>query len=312
MRSSLAPLLATCVLVGYPLLSTQAQISSMDTERHAVIGARSASMADTYVSDAYDVSCMYSNPAAISLLRNSRFSVSGAMEIVENGGTLATINAAFPYRFSRTWSSAIGVTVHQIGTRFDHPATTIPWFQQSAFDLAVSNLLGRGFSMGAVLTVHSGRIDSSPRVWGVSGALGAYYSPNRGISYGISFQGLGEGVSHPLDNPMNADVAALTPRDRSLQAGLTMRYPYQLEEPYVTISIANQKVFSHSGLVYKGAVEWLPQHYLALRVGYWVGPHSVSARFGIGIRLLDSCLDYAIAPGRSEPRFHQLSLSSGF
>jgi hypothetical protein len=95
---------------------------------------------------------------------------------------------------------------------------------------------------------------------------------------------------------------------KSAQIGATIR-THDPQYSRFTLSIAAEKLIDSTGLVYKGGIEALPFTFLVLRIGYWVGPDTRAARYGVGLILGDFLLDYTVAPSHLEPRFHQVSLS---
>ena len=287
----------------------QAQITSQNSDMHTIISARAAALGDSYVSDAHDVSVMYWNPAGLSFLQRQSVVVNYALEEIEPNGDVMTENLAVPLPQIGVVNGGIGITVHHIGKLDDASPIAGSDFMVLGADVGLAATVARGFSLGGTFTARNGRLKSLS-AWAFNSTVGAYYEPDPGISYGIAFQGAGDAIVFPYEAVSRpTSVGTVTPL-HSLQIGLTMRYPWQPEqEPYLILTLANQKIFNESKLIYKGGIEWYAAGILALRIGYWIGPQTVAGKYGAGIRLSRLQVDYAISPSKFEPRFHQLSVA---
>lgn len=297
--------IVTLLLPGTQSVS---QITSLNSDRHSVINARTTALGDAGVADAYDVSVMYWNPAGLSFLTNRSVNMGFAAEKSPAGGQIMTENVSIPLPLVDELCAGVGVTLNHSKHMTDDDGTVIPSFYLCACDFAISYAFDDAFSAGVGTTVRYGESESI-RKTAASASAGVYYAPYPGIMYGISCQGLGSGIAYPYDESNIGSTFRTEALSRSLQIGLTLKYPALSTDPILTITLANQKVFGVSGLVYKGGIEYLPIPLVALRGGYWVGPETVAVKFGAGFHIRTVHLDYGLSPSKAEPRHHEVTVS---
>jgi hypothetical protein len=282
-----------------------AQISSEGSDTHSIISSRAAALGDPYVSEDLEPTVMYWNPAALVRLRRESLFTNFALELDDANDQLLTENITLPLPAAKGWGFGVGLTITHVGkTTIDGP---LDGLAMSIFkvDAAAAAALGNAMSLGGALTLSYGE-GGGKRIPVLSGSFGIFYAPDRVFSYGFALHGVGDRIDFGVQDGQTvvSNVSML----KSIESGLTVRSTEKEYQRY-QLSIAAQKVFTHSGLTYKGGLEVLPVQFLALRGGYWVGPHSQAARFGAGLIFGSFFIDYAFAPNRLEPRYHQVSLS---
>ncbi|HET6528793.1 MAG TPA: hypothetical protein VFG39_08605, partial [Balneolaceae bacterium] len=97
-----------------------------------------------------------------------------------------------------------------------------------------------------------------------------------------------------------------------LEIGATMRFPVDTREPYMAISLANEKRFGIDGIWYKGGIDARIWPFLSLRFGLMIQSETevVAPRFGFGLISDVVELDYALSFNDDlYERFHQLTLT---
>lgn len=293
------------------LLATPAaaQISTGNSERHSIIGARAAALADANVADAFDVGSMYWNPAGVAFLQQRSLVLNYALERILSNASVMTENVAVPLPQMGTWGMGIGFTLHHIGKAPVGNPLSGSDFRRYSLDIALAKTIVPSFGIGIGLNGHYAGTPQEYR-WGGSSTFGIYYEPSPEVSYGIVYEGVGSVVQYPyeFDTVYARNGVSTENPTRTLQAGLTLRYPSSADRRMITLVLASQKVFGETGVAYKGGAEWFPVSFFVVRAGYWARKSSVAAKFGAGLRLGRIQLDYAISDGRSQPRFQQLSI----
>ncbi|HCV43899.1 MAG TPA: hypothetical protein DGH68_10485 [Bacteroidetes bacterium] len=289
-----------------------AQISSQNADRHFITNARAAGMADAIVSDATDVSGLYWNPAVLSFLREGSLIFSYSLEKLGEGeDNIMNENLVAPVIDDQGWGLGIGATYSHVGSVSPGSPLSGYKYQQVGVDIGLATAITKFFSVGVTTRGKYGRVDSQS-MGAMSTTFGICYFPTPGLSYGISYQGFGDGIEYTVDTLSAQTNIARFELPHSLQFGLTARWKALNEKPIVVLNVSSQKVLGINGAVYKGGVEYWPMDFLALRAGYWAGTDTRSARFGCGLRFDDWQLDYALSTTKREPRFHQFSLSYCF
>ena len=270
------------------------------------IGARAAALSDAYTADTYDVTSMYWNPAALCFLQKA-FVVTNHFQ--EREQTVMSDNIAIPL-LRGTNALAIGASVAHLGYIKDSPQGAQFRFIEYGFGIVYARAVSRSLSLGVRVETNYGQTESA-HLEVASSSFGLVYSPLPWISYGIAYNGVGWKIRYSFDttstNPHRENP------QRSLQIGVTMRYPQSLLRPSVlTLTAANERDFRENALRYKGGIEVCPVRFLALRIGYQYGPSKAAASYGVGLRSEWFQLDYAISPSRAGNRFQQASLSIAF
>ncbi|HUI66491.1 MAG TPA: hypothetical protein VL126_16725 [Bacteroidota bacterium] len=283
-----------------------AQIASLGSDTHQIISARAAALGDSYSSDAFDAMIMYWNPAGLTHLRRQSLSVNSAIEQDDFDDRLITENVTLPIPVVQDWGLGVGLTSTSVGSIPAGSPLQGLNFSIFRFDIAASTAVSPFISIGAGATVRLGS-GGGRSITAFSGSIGAIYSPNAVVSYSLAAQGFGDGVDFGVDENQHT-LLNKSNLPRSVVAGLLARTPEKSIAQF-TLTAEGEKIVNESGIVYKGGIEGLATPFLALRLGYWVGPNTRAARYGAGLILGDFMLDYAIAPSRLEPRYQQFSLS---
>lgn len=275
------------------------QLLTPESERPLWMGARGASMAEANSADITDVSAFYWNPGALGFLKRVSlvFDEYYEMRTAINNDMVA---AAIPHISDGTL--AFGASISDVGYikkvhPYDYEAIAY------GFDLGYGAVFSQGFSAGFRLHAQLGHTPNT-NLFTSYWSFGVIYNPSAEITYGLACSGLGEGL-------LLVDSASMVKETlpRRLEVGVTMHYPASHERQFLTISVANEKIFGESGLYYKTGVEVLPVSYIAFRYGYSFGPVVSAPRFGVGLKTDYIRLDYAIAPSYMSTRYQQVTLS---
>lgn len=264
-------------------------------------GARAVSFAEAYVADQTDVNMVYWNPAALAWLERST--------LVINHSQQRTINAlheniVMPVRTRKGEAFAIGLTVDHVGY-VGSGRYGIFRVMQYGYDFAYATEVVPSLSVGANVSVGYAHTNVS-NLWLVSSRLGVFYTPSAEVSYGVAFGGIGSSFVYESDRTVTTLSKENLPR--TIQAGITMHFPPDLDKTRLTVSLANEKVFGRDGMTYKGGVEVVMFKFLALRGGYILEPQFGSARFGAGVRVTSFQLDYAISPSWNTTQLYYVTL----
>jgi hypothetical protein len=289
--------------------AASAQLTRYNSDSHAIVGARSAALADAVTSQSVDASMLYFNPAALSYLMWTSVPVTAAIEDLGYQNYAVTANVVVPLPRYQNWTFAVGGTTHQFHQSGNASPLRGLSYSQNDLTGGFAYRIIPALSVGATIRAVGGQ-SAAKSLWAVSSSLGMMYGPQPGVAYGIVIQGLGNSVFYPYENPNDLNDIHAGASPRSITLGLSISFPTRTpEDPTLILALGNQKILGESGVIYKLAAEYWPISAVALRAGYWVGPVTVSAKYGAGVRLSMFQLDYAISPGTIEPRFHQLTLS---
>lgn len=270
-----------------------------------LLNARSASLADAGISDPYDVNIMYLNPGALTNLSSTSIILNHSQEKSING---KTDGVAMPIRLGLNDVMAIGLVVNHTGYTKENLK---PEFKiiQYGYNIAYSRQIVPSVSLGTEIGVRYTHSQTSS-VWSVRSSLGFFYSPSQEISYGISYNGIGNGVGYTFDGVSTLLYSTSPPR--SLQAGLSMHFPSDFQERVLTCVISNEKVFGQSGIIYKGGIEYFLFRFFALRAGYTVAETNKNGTFGCGIKTEPIKIDFSISPSKSSTQAMFISFSLKF
>jgi hypothetical protein len=295
-------LFAALLLVLVSTAALQGQIITLYSSRPALVGARAAGMGDAYAADAYDVTSMYWNPASMVYVQNHSTIFS---HILDQNINAMNDNVAFPLALRKGEAIGIGLTVNHVG-KLGNASSVDFRVIQYGYDIAFAKEVIPTLSFGIGIGVRYGQ-SSLSNLWGISSSFGAFYSPSQEITYGVTLSGVGSGILFVSDRVTTSLSSENLPR--TLQAAVAMRFPHSVDQTFLTISVANEKVFGVDGIRYRGGIEAYPVRFLALRWGYTYQKDFFSAaRYGLGIRFRKFQLDYAIAPSRLTDRAYQFSL----
>jgi hypothetical protein len=267
-------------------------------------GARGTAFADAYSADASDVNSMYSNPASLCFLKTSSISVSHLHD-----WTYQTFqqNIAAPFQISQGIVAALGVNISTAGYLHPTPLVGDVRFSQYGLDLGYAMKISSTLSLGAVVGIRYGKAENSPlgSTWLT---VGAFYSPTPALTYGAVFRGGGTGLSYVFEHGTTT-VERQQRLPRTFELGAALSFPATSREPWVNLALASEKSFPDNENRIKGGCEVLPFKFCALRLGYGVGPKTVAARYGVGIKMSWLQLDYSISPSELEEQFDAISLS---
>jgi hypothetical protein len=292
------------LVAGLPGIMTSQNLVSYAAQSNFP-GARAAGFADAFVSDAYDVSSMYWNPSALAYLKQ--------LSVVVNHSQEKFIHAmeediAVPLRVEKGEAICAGASINHVGDFGTSSETDFHVVQYSG-SIAYAKEIFPSLSVGALAEVQYGRTDVS-KLWAVSSSIGILYFPDKQLSYGASFSGIGSGMLYTSDQ----SVTTLTTQNlpRILRAGATMRFPAEADQSTFILSVSNEKVFGESGIRYNGGLELRPVKFLALRGGYIVYPNLSAPRFGMGVRLARVEFDSAISPSKLSDQASHFSIAIDF
>jgi hypothetical protein len=300
MKLKFSVLLACSMLLGQ---TTVAQRLNLYSSRVVNVGARAAGLADAFVTDTYDVTAMYWNPASLAFLQKSSVVLNHYQESVIHG---MNENISFPLQLRKGETVAFGFVVNHVGYLGANKSLEFRAIQYG-YDIAYAKEIIPTFSLGGALNVRYA-LSSASNILGVTSSVGIFYSPSQEISYGAVLSGLGSGISYVSDRTTTSLSSENLPR--SLQAGASMRFPATSNATIFTLSVVNEKVFGQDGIRYKGGVEVYLLKIFALRGGYIFESNlGGSARFGLGVRSDRFQLDYSISPNKSTDLAYQLSLA---
>jgi hypothetical protein len=285
-----------------------AQITGANSDRHFIAGARAAALADTYVSEPYDVVSMYTNPATLASLAHRTAVFSFSLERILATDNIMNENLSVPVELQGNLQLGLGFTFSHVGhVRPESPLSGFA-YKQYAFDAAIAWRIFRALSFGLGVRGIMGQSTGGTK-YSFASSLGIYYFPTPEFGYGVSLQGVGDELGYDYDSSTRQTASTKRNRDRSVQIGVTWRYSGNSKRTLVTVNMANQKILGVKGLVYKGGIEGTPVPFLALRLGYWVGIETVAPKFGIGLLFSPLSIDYSVSPNRLEPVSHQFSIS---
>ena len=297
--------------LGFAVESTYSQISSEGVERHFIVSARAASLADAIVADPSDANSMYWNPSLLSFLRERSLITNYSLERIRSRDAIMNEGLVVPIILEPGWVLGLGALYSHVGHIQEGGPLSGYDYRQGSSDIALSLAVARALSVGCIATIRLGRAGSKA-ITAMSSAFGMTYQPSPEMSYGLSFQGFGNSIEYLLDTATSGTNPGLARLPQSLQLGVTLQFDALKDRPTIAISVADQKVFGVKGHIYKGGLEVWPVRFLALRLGYWVGSQTVAARYGSGIRLGQWQVDYGVSTTELEPMYHQISLSYCF
>ncbi|MEX2574283.1 MAG: hypothetical protein WD317_08300 [Balneolaceae bacterium] len=274
--------------------------------------ARTAALANATVAESGAVSAVNINPATLSFVRNTQ---SVQLNTYQNwDSNLMLQNITFPALIRGEHRVAAQFGYHHRGFEATNvlgagpsPMPDIMMYQADvAYAYSIENIL----SVGVFNNITFAQNEYA-RFWSYFANLGVLYAPSESVSYGIALRGLGRSITYEL-HESNRTLLGSQGLRQSLELGATLQFPVEVEDSYVSLSLANEKRFGENGIWYKGGLEIKPIPVLALRSGILYHPVNriQIPRFGTGL-LLDSLrLDYSFSY-RNLPneRFHQLGLT---
>jgi hypothetical protein len=272
------------------------------------LGARNAAMGSADMGEPHDLSSMYQNPATVALLETPSVFVNH----VQGVDNEMQEDLAFPVVYTRSQMLAFGAEYYSLGELTKSTAATR---YAVGYDVAFASQIASAMSVGGSVSFQRGYVPKMPSANASSYAFGFDYAPGKDVSYGLTLSGLGTGVEFVTANSIVTPVQTVL--SRALEVSAVFRFPTEtsLENPYLTMALASQKVFGLSGVNFMGGIEYFPIPALALRFGYGTGPSGTQQRYGLGLKagLLELDLTaYPVKSGTSDSVFEQLSAAVEF
>jgi hypothetical protein len=300
---SLVLLLGGC---GTPFNRAVAQIASEGVDQHAIVDARSMAMGDATFADPHNSGSMYWNAALLPFISGGSLTATAAQEKTYYDDLLTTFAVSGAFELEHTWGFGLGMTFHRVSDWGELNPQAGTKFSLLNVDVALSRMILPALSFGVNPTFHYGRGERS-QMWAASCNLGLFYFPIAGLSYAVLYRGLGNTIKYPYYADGSMTAIEKETSEKSLQLGVTVRFPSAKLTKVFFMSIAAEKILSTRRTVYKGGCEWWPVKFLALRIGYWIGPDTRAPRYGAGLKFGNFDIDYGIAPGKLEPRTQQFT-----
>lgn len=267
-----------------------------------VLGARSAALAEAFVSDAFDVNGMYWNMAGLTKMKNYSILINHMQEKSING---MSQGVAIPIKLKSGEVMAIGLSLIHTGYIPKSSSTEFKLWQL-CYDVGYAREILHTLSIGTLIGVRFAKSEVS-QLWSVRTSVSANYSPAEEISYGLVLNSIGNGIDYSIDKgttQLNRMTLA-----HSLQAGITMKFPSDMKDYLFSFALANEKIFGKVGLRYKGGLEMNVANFMAMRVGYIVENNLRFATFGVGIQTKIISIDYAIFPQKVTNREMYISIA---
>ena len=270
------------------------------------MGARNVSLANSNISESYDVSNMYENPATLAFMETSSIFLNHSQGTQSNG---TEENLAYPLFLPGSMVIAFGGELYQAGY-FPQYKSYDERIIELGYDVAFAGAIIPSLSFGGVASVRHGTDPLGWGAWGAHYTFGLDYAPTGDVSYGLVYDGLGTGLAYPLDSNSSLVVPKSVQMTKTLTLGAAMRYPSSesLRSPILILSMASEKMFGTKGIFYRGGIEIRPIEFLQLRFGYMMGPGIAEPRYGFGIVEHLISVEYAVYP-QASIIFQQFSFS---
>ena len=273
--------------------------------------ARSSALGNAGVADYRDLSSINMNPAALTFVRELRTLHLTLLQNWENNLMSQSFTLPAMAHGPHRVTAQLGIQHKGSGATslIGSPTRPEPDLMMVQADLVYAWSLENILSFGIMNSVSFANNEHA-RFWSYHAVLGALYAPSQSVSYGISFRGLGRGITYEL---LDNGRTALGSRDLGevLELGATLSFPVDTDHTWLSLSLANMKRFSQRGVWYTGGLEVKPIPELALRSGLLFHPEEriYLPRFGFGIELERFRLDYTISHKHQwDDRYHQLGL----
>ncbi len=265
-------------------------------------GAKSAALAEAFVSEAFDANGMYSNMAGLTKLRNYSILLNNMQEKSIN---VMSHGVAIPIRLKAGEVMAFGLSFIHTGYILKNSPTEFKLWQL-CYDVGYAREILHSFSIGTLVGVRFARSDVS-QLWSVQTSVSANYSPAENISYGLVLNSIGNGIDY--SNEKSTTQLSQISLAHSLQAGITMKFPSNMKNHLFSFALANEKIFGKAGLRYKGGLEMNITDILILRGGYVVENNLQFATFGVGIQTKIISIDYSFSPQKVTNQEMYLSIA---
>jgi hypothetical protein len=279
MRRSLAS--AICLLMSVLVAVSTGSAQS------GIMSARSAGLRGSNLAEFSGVDAFHLNPASLAIMERTSLVLSHAQD-PENGVSRDAFDVPVMSQQGFGLGASVGL-IHR-GYLPAAPGRMIGW----AGEFGVGYEFVENLSFGSSLTfthASSNGIEGA----GAYASFGLLYAPASEISYTITYGRVGTESVHSIE----ADSISITSgrMPQRLQIGIAMRFPSPAtSRPQVFgISVGNEKILGEDGLIYRGGIEVFPTGFVALRVGYEVGPQLKGYSLGMGLVLGVIRLDYALS-----------------
>jgi hypothetical protein len=292
------------LLLGMSLCGSRAssQVVIKDIGRTAPVSARTAALGDAYIADATDAGDVYGNPATLPFLPSASLFASHSNELMDE---IMGENIAVSLLLGNSSGVGLGMSVTHTGYVKDSPRTTVKMRMiQYALDLAYAQRVSASLGMGFDLGVQNTRSENFELTEFVP-SLGLFYAPSPEVSYGIAYRAHGSPLEYSYDS--TSTTWRTEDQRQSIEGGVTLRLLLWRKDPTVTLALANEKLLHVKGIIYKGGIEFIPVKLFAVRLGYFVTPDVVYARYGVGLNLRPLRIDYSISPSYRSNRFHEIT-----
>ncbi|WP_020404155.1 hypothetical protein [Gracilimonas tropica] len=288
-------------LVGYP--------------RTYKLDARSVSLAEANFADPASFASFTVNPAILGFTHSSRSIYMSGFQNWQNN--LNQFDLSLP---SVTLGRHSGLLrfgyfypglgdINPLGSS-DQPEPDLALYQ---IEFTYAFFVRSNFSVGIAQTLSYGNNDDAQFTTYMVNA-GLIYDPDGAISYAMVLNGIGRGLKYEFIED-GTTILGSRSIPVSLQIGASFRFPVDDDEPYLTLSFANEKRFGESGLWYKGGLEIKPASFLSLRSGLMFQPEDLTyvPRYGIGFETSFLEFDYALSPNEfQDERYHTIGITIHF
>jgi hypothetical protein len=298
-------LLLAFALFAPALVYTQSSVIGVYAAEPVFPGARMAALGDATISDSYDVTCFYWNPASLAYLREHSIVISHRQEDSIHG---MSENISVPFMTGPNEAIGIGLDVDHVG---DARAATYANYHatQIGYDIAYGREITPTFSFGASIGVRYGHGDTT-NLWAVSTTYGIVYTPSPEITYGAMLTGVGTGIVYASDR-ITTSLSTQNLR-RKLNMGVTLRFPTQYQPEIMTLSAGNEKIFGETGIIYRGGLELFPYQWIVLRGGYVYTNDGAWGLFGLGFKGHGLRIDCSLSPNKLTDRAMSASVGIEF
>ncbi|NQT24385.1 PorV/PorQ family protein [candidate division KSB1 bacterium] len=251
------------------------------------VDSRSASMGFTGVAMQDDPIAGFGNPAAIlqGPIRSASFSMNNWIQDMQSGSASLVISKEKSALGLSMYYSEIGEIEHRLGPS-ENPIGT---FSSHDFIMGLSyaRMIVPGVSAGVTLRSYYQKIYMDD-AWGVGGDLGVMWSlPDRKTRFGGVIQHIGKSgalIEEDIELPTTARI------------GVSRLFSFQKIQGQVQIDAVKERdapFHLHAGL----ELGWAELLYL--RTGVLSGYETRDFTFGLGFRIQQYGIDYAIVPFKS-------------
>lgn len=298
----------------YAMAQISSQADNEGTLRIQKFDARSLSLGNATLADAFGNTTIGINPALSGLLNNGREIHVNSYHnwdtnLMQHDITLPLVILDQHHFTTRVGATIMGFdSINYLGSSQLVEPNVEQYFAEVAYAYAFSNV----FSMGVLQSVTYTFNDESSFLTYFAD-FGLVYTPAENISYGVAVRGVGRD-SHYIINEAEETILYNRRLGQTLDLGSTFRFTTN-NRTFLTVSLANEKRFGEEGIWYKGGIEYLPIPMISVRTGalFHVGQDLFLPRFGVGFDTGYFNINYMVAPRDSRgENFQQLGLTFQF